>query len=367
MQPSPLSTSRGTSGSKLAATLIGAALSLTMPDVVHAQPNKATTADDVATTEARMRFEEGIKLADAGDHEAARLKFNQAWALLKSPAILYNLARAEQLSNHLVEALEHYRLFSKMSSDPKITDAQRQRVSENIAELSKKVGLIDVEAPPNARVSVDGKTVDSTHDPILVLPGKHTVEALVDGHVKSVTVDCQAGTVTKAKLMEPARAPAPALSPSARPVQAVQVGNTTPTEPPAEAPSNFWTTGRIVGTSVAAAGVVGLGLGVVFHLGASKSADDAETIRNTLPPPRGSACTLPANREPCAKLTTAVDDQHSKETLRTALFVGGGAFVLGGVVLFLVSPPKGEPTRGSVRVVPVATGRETGIGLVGRF
>src|SRR5262245_57794414 len=81
---------------------------------------------DPTFAEGRARFNEGIKLAEAGDHDAARIKFDQAWTVLKAPAVLFNLARSEQLSGRHLEALLHYRAFTKLS-DPKISDAMRQQ------------------------------------------------------------------------------------------------------------------------------------------------------------------------------------------------------------------------------------------------
>ena len=73
-------------------------------------------ADDTAVVEAQARFAEGLELADAGKHEPARLKFQQAWAVFKAPAVLYNLARSEQLTGHDLEALEHFKLFARVSA-----------------------------------------------------------------------------------------------------------------------------------------------------------------------------------------------------------------------------------------------------------
>src|SRR3954471_20606433 len=85
---------------------------------------RVARADDAAVVEAKARFEEGLALADAGKHEPARLKFQQAWTVFKAPAVLYNLARSEQLTGHDLEALEHFRQFAKVSAtDAKITDA----------------------------------------------------------------------------------------------------------------------------------------------------------------------------------------------------------------------------------------------------
>ena len=119
-------------------------------------------------------------------HEPARLKFQQAWAVFKAPAVLYNLARAEQLTGHDLEALEHFRLFLKVgATDVKITDAMRDKAKQNAAELARKVGQVDIEVPPTARVSVDGKPLDETpKEPVPVQPGRHTIEATFDGRVQ---------------------------------------------------------------------------------------------------------------------------------------------------------------------------------------
>jgi hypothetical protein len=335
----------------------------------HAQPAKpaaGTSAQDTATAEARARFDEGIKLAEAGDHESARLKFNQAWALMKIPAILYNLARSEQLSNHPVEALEHYRQFAKAPPDPKITDVQRQRAAENIVELSKKVGQIEVEAPTGARISVDGRAIEPGNtDPIPVAPGRHVVEAIADGKVKNVTVECSAGTITKAKLVD---APAPPPPTNARAIDHPPPVEKETTVPPKEEAPGFWTTGRAVGLGAFIGGLGALTAGGLLRMAASSTEEEANGIRNQLPEPRTSACQGGANSALCTELSGKVDDQNTKTNLSTGFLIGGGALVVGGAVLFLVSSPSGSSsTQGRTRIVPMANGRETGLALVGRF
>jgi hypothetical protein len=70
----------------------------------------------------------------------------------------------------------------------------------------------------------------------------------------------------------------------------------------------------------------------------------------------------------CDELRTAVSDQQLRSDLSTALFIGGGALAVGGVVLFLVSSTKsGTSTRGETRIVPIATGREGRRAVSGDF
>jgi hypothetical protein len=306
-------------------------------------------ADDAAVVEAKARFEEGLELADAGKAEPARLKFQQAWAVFKAPAVLYNLARAEQLTGHDLEALEHFRLFLKVgATDVKITDAMRDKAKQNAAELAKKVGQVDIEVPPTARVSVDGKPLDETpKEPVAVQPGRHTVEATFDGRVKSVTVECVAGNVVKAKID-------------------FDAGGGGGAEPPGEQERGFWTTGRVVGLSAAVVGLAALGTGVAFGLSASSKHDDADAKRATLPDPNSSCAVTPALPQ-CGELNTLESDYKSASTLSTVFLVSGGALVVGGAVLFLVSSPKrNEPTRG-MRFVPMASSKEAGISWMGTF
>ena len=159
-------------------------------------------ADDAAMAEAQARFNEGLHLADSAKFEEARLKFLQAFAVLKAPAVLFNLASTEQKTGHDVEAIEHYRAFLKSgANDTRITDAMRDKARQNIADLLKKVGQVEIDAPDGAKISVDGKPLEEPPKaPVPVTPGKHTIEAAFSGKIKSVTVDAPLGQVVKAKI-----------------------------------------------------------------------------------------------------------------------------------------------------------------------
>ena len=61
--------------------------------LVAASPS-ARAADDKATREAEARFAEGLSRVKRQDYEAARLSFEQAYAVLHRPLILWNLALA---------------------------------------------------------------------------------------------------------------------------------------------------------------------------------------------------------------------------------------------------------------------------------
>jgi hypothetical protein len=296
-------------------------------------------ADDAAVVEAKARFEEGLELADAGKAEPARLKFQQAWAVFKAPAVLYNLARAEQLTGHDLEALEHFKLFLKVgATDAKITDAMRDKAKQNAAELAKKLGQVDIEVPPTARVSVDGKPLEETpKEPVAVQPGRHTIEATFDGRVKSVTVECVAGNVVKAKIE-------------------FEAGGTA--EPPSEQRSSGWSTGRIVTVSALAVGAVAGGvLFFVFHGAAQSNVDDSKALLN------GGSCLGVSNAD-CTKAAGLKDDRDSNVTLSTVSLVAGGVFAAGAVAAAVLWP---KSSKESARLVPNVAPGVAGASFIGSF
>lgn len=298
-------------------------------------------ADDVAVAEAQQRFQEGLDLADAGKHEPARLKFQQAWAVFKSPAVLYNLARTEQLTGHELEALEHFRQFVKISqTDAKITDAMRDKARQNTEELARKLGQISVEAPATARVTVDGKPVESIADPVPVRPGNHNVEATFEGKSKTLTVDCKAGIVVKAKIE-------------------FEAGFT---EPPGEGHrgSPKWMVPTVIGLGVV--GLAGVGLGVGMGLSSQSAKDDSETLRDATP---GLCAPAPGgDARKCADYRSKRDDASSAATISYVGYIAGGVLLAGAAVtLIMWSTHKEKSAGGTVRPT-VGFGS---VGFEGRF
>jgi hypothetical protein len=301
------------------------------PSVAH--------ADDAAVVEAKARFEEGLELADNGKHEPARLKFQQAWAVFKAPAVLYNLARSEQLTGHDMEALEHFRVFVRISAtDVKITDAMRDKAKQNVEELEKRVGQIEIEVPSTARVTVDGKPLEETpREPVPVAPGRHTVEATFEGRLKSVAVDCAAGKVAKAKLE----------------FEAVST-----TSPPGEEPHAKWSTGKIVTVSALAAGAIAGGvLFAVFRGSAQSNVDESKSLLG------GGSCVGVTN-DACTKAASLKDDRDSNVTASTVSLVAGGVLAAGAVAAVLFWP---KSSKEQARITPIVAPGYGGASFVGRF
>jgi hypothetical protein len=298
-------------------------------------------ADDAAMAEAQARFKEGLELADTAKFEEARLKFLQAFAVLKAPAVLFNLASTEQKTGHDVDAIEHYRAFLKSSAnDTRIIDAMRDRAKQNIAELLKKVGQVDIDAPDGSKITVDGKPLEeSPKEPVPVTLGKHKIEAAFNGRLKSIQVDCPQGQIAKAK---------------------IEFDNVTDGSyaPPEGSSGGSWSTARIVTVSgLAAVAITGGVLSFVFHNNAQGNVDESKALL------QGRSCVGVTSAD-CTTARQLKDDRDSNVTLSTISLVGGAAFAAGAVAAAVFWPTSSER---AARVVPAAAPGYGGLSFVGRF
>lgn len=309
----------------------------------------ALAQQDAALTEAQARFKEGLELADSNDHEAARLKFQQAWSVYKSPAVLYNLARSEQLTGHDIEAFEHFREFLKSPPDPKVTEAHKKKAQENVGELTKKLAQVDVEAPPTARVTVDGKVAtDAVREPVPVAPGRHVIEATLEGRIKSITVECAAGNVTKAKIEFETT---PSGGGGAGP------GFTEP--PPAGGDDRSSSARYVVPAIIGVAGLASLGVGIGFGLASQSAKDEEDALR------KPGACTVTTSPD-CQALDEKRSDVTTKGTVSTIGYVGGGVLLAAAAITYIVWPSS-KKSGSRITFAPVASANGGMLHLGGSF
>src|SRR5580658_4364798 len=188
----------------------------------------ALAQTDQATKEAESRFKEGLAHHDAGDEEGARLSFLQAYSVLKRPNILYNLARAEQLTGHPVEAIQHYKIFVE---DSAVVGGDRDTAKKRIVELTPFVGRVTFDAPTGAELWLDGQMLPGKApltEAVDVAPGTHTAQGRLGDVTKTVSVTCAAGQTATAKidivLTGPPLVVVPMLAESPRPSEATRKG-----------------------------------------------------------------------------------------------------------------------------------------------
>ncbi len=290
------------------------------------------------------RFNEGLALTSNAKWEEARLKFLQSLSLFKGAPTLYNLATVEQKTGHDLEAIEHYRAFLQVAdTDARITDQQRARAKQTIAELLHKVGQIDIRAPAGTTIRVDGKLLQGPPmDPAIVSPGRHSVEGSRNGTVRSVVVEPEAGKIATATLDFPEASAAVSAT------------------PPVTSSGSSWSTARIV--TVGALAAVAITGGVLWRVFRSNAEDDVNESKSRL---QGRSC-LGVTGPNCTAARELMDDRDSNVTFSTVSLVGGAAFAGAAIATAtFLWPKRGE--RSSARVIPIGSPGATGIGFVGRF
>jgi hypothetical protein len=323
-----------------------------------AVPVAARGDEGGAEREAQVRFEEGIARVKAGNFEGARMSFAQAYAVVRKPTILWNLALAEEKSRHIVEALEHFKEFARGNED-------QGGVDKHIADLMAQTGHLDVAAPTAAQVTVDGSAVGSApmRESIDVLPGRHHVEARSSQSSRDADVDVGAAQVLRVDLMPPVEAPpAPPSPPAPSAGEASASAPATPPPPPPPPPpaaasdrvegGDFSAPRLIAVALVGTATVVSGALGAYFALQSQSDQATAAAFRNQHSVSFCSQITTGTSGT-CAAWNNAVQSQGRDAMLSDVFYVVGGVLAVGGVATWFLWPTAG-PTS-------------VGLGAAGRF
>jgi tetratricopeptide (TPR) repeat protein len=303
------------------------AFALTFAFAMTALPARA---EDATVALAKARFAEGLLLVDAGQHDAARLKFKEAYALSPSNSALYNLARAEQLSGHQVEAADHFQQFlTACAADAKVSDAIREKARTYAAELDRVVAHVEVDVDPGASVRIDGQMQERAWPARLNMdPGLHVFIASLDGQERAASIRGVAGESARVYL----RLPKTAL------------------KPPAEAPrETSWPTARIaVVASASALSVAGALLGVAFRQAAIDNVNDARDLL------QGQSC-VGVSSPSCVKADGFRRERDSNMEIASISVASAAVFAAGALVVAFVWP-SGTARSASVERMHNATG-----------
>jgi hypothetical protein len=196
---------------------------------------------------ARKLFADGVKLYQQGDYEGARRLFKQADTEHHAPAIVYNLALAEEKLRHPQAAVDAYEAYvaeaggqGELSSSAAVAIAQIKARSTKLRVDTK---------PPGARVFVDGALLaEPAPVTVLVSAGTHVVVAQGEGWrgEEDVSVegkgDSLAITLAQAATPEPAPKIDPSPPPAAQP-PADRPPETPPLAPKQEIDGLVWGAG----------------------------------------------------------------------------------------------------------------------------
>lgn len=335
------------------------ALFLFVPSVAMAQP-------DTARRDAEARFKEGLARVQSGDFEAARLAFVQAYAVLKSADVLWNLALSEMKSNHPLEALAHFKEYMR---DARTSEPDRAKARKYVDELHARVGRVTVDAPAGATIVVDGRTLPQVAplgEPVDVTPGEHFVEARIGERSRSMRLDAAAGVVVVAQFRADelsggagAAGAAGAGGASTAPVNGGSNGVVSPPpEEKADQTARYVVSGALVGVGLIAAGTA-----VAFAISSSSSKDEADRLLSGAAP---NVCARNATPD-CAALDDARRSEIDKANMALGLGIASAGLVAGGVATFFLWPKGGNTSAArGVRVSPLA-GNVTGASISTSF
>jgi tetratricopeptide (TPR) repeat protein len=294
-------------------------------------------ADSQAEREARLVFQEGNKLLEAGDYVGALDMYRSAYAKFPSPRILLNMGTALKALGRNAEAAEAY---EKYLASP---DADKKRIKEVqkiVADLNAGLGKLKIVVnEPGAKVLVNGEVVGESPQEITLRrePGSYTVVAQKEGFPAALaTVALKAGDERAVELRLDSSAPPP-------PPDVEDPDVTGPIERPAPTDTApRWYHDKL-GWGLTAVGVVAVGVGIGLTVSASGMYDDADAA---------------LDEQDAIALN---DDANGRATIGAVTLGVGAALVVGGVIRLVLHD---SPSGAAGTDVAVGPGW---IGVVGRF
>jgi hypothetical protein len=319
----------------------------------------AAAEDDDGEKQARVQFDQGIRMYEEGNFEGASIAFNRAFELRPSYKIRYNVGQVEAELKHYARALEAYTQYLAEGGD-EVDPARRDEVTRKIEELKSLVGTVTIEyGDDGVTVLIDEERRGTTplDAPLMLDMGSHEL-SLRQGieEIYRETFRVAGGQALTLSLEAPSEVPAAPLVPDEAPPKPAPESAESGT-PPApetardtsspEAPKKrrVWT---FVALGVgAAAGIAG---GAVGGVALSKESDLEAACPDKRCPEseRGEADTVRG-------MTIAAD----------VLFGVAAVGAVTALVLFFVEPGHGEHRSASAtpRIAPTPNG----IALQGRF
>jgi PEGA domain-containing protein len=308
---------------------------------------------------ARNKLVEGGELLKQGEYRAALVRFQEAYALVPSPKILYNFALAYTNLGRTTEAVEAFERFLDEATDA--NPETRANAERHRSELLPKIATVVIRCEADgAEISVDGRSYGTTprKNPIRLDPGPHSLiveKPPLPAFTRKLDVRAGERVVVEVKLEgtpSPTVAATPALAAST-PIAAV------PAAPPeAPSPPLGWKNKAAIGLGVAA--ILGLGFGAQQQLAASAKYGDFN--RDMVPSamnPSGKcdadARVLAHGGGDCSSLLSSGDSASLRAKIG---FIAGGALAASSIGLFLLArrDHSGGATTASAGCLPAGEG-----------
>lgn len=291
-----------------------------------------TSWADAREDEAQARFQAGLSFAAQGKWDYARLAFLQAYTVIPSVDILWNLAYVELKSGNALDALAHFKTYER---DPRAEPAKIAALPKLRERAYQQIGRVKVRAPVTALISIDGNQ-STWAEPIDVQPGEHKIAAKVGERAQEQSFSILAGQVIEVPFSFPDEPRAASMvRPSPTPSSTAPAA---PETPKTESKARYWVSG---GLGVAAIAAAGVGLGYFAMADSEKESID----RNRM---LGMSCE-PSNAD-------CVQSQRSHVDLSHGFLIGSAGLAAAAVVTFFVWPRSSSST--GLVVLPHAHGAD---------
>jgi hypothetical protein len=300
-------------------------------------------------SEAEALFKKAKKLHADKKYSEACPMFEKSDSLDSGIGAKLNVAKCYEDWGMLARAHRWYTDAHQMALDAQ--DKRAEKIKELLDAVDGDVPRLTVKLPEDidtakADLKLDGKSIDPGKE-LRVDPGPHEITWMVEGKKRSKTIPMERGGERELTLDARAVVTTPEGKTVIVPAKKIDKG-----EP--ESPGR---TRRIIGISVGAAGIVGLGIAGVLTLGAKSDYNDA----------LDKFCMGEKNMCNDDGLK-ATSDARSKANVATVITIVSLAAIGGGVVLYLTAP-KGSAKKESktVYVTPLVTHDTGGIVIGGGF
>lgn len=308
-------------------------------------------------------YKKGNDYYDKAKWADAETMYRAAFELRKSFEIAGNLGDVEMIQGKARDAAEHL-AFALTQFPPSGKPAQKEALQKRLREATIMIGTIHVKVnEPGAEVILDGKPLGKSpiESDVYVDRGDHVMEAKLEGY-EPVTekLTATAGSTHDVNLtLKRKEAPKSTLPPPG--AGGAGAG---------EAPSGSSKPNTVIVIGGAMVSVAALATGIGLSVAANGKADDAVAIRDQLRVRGAPLCNTSgldaATAMSCADLRSTLEDKDSFTNTAIAAFVIGGVAATATAV-YTFWPLRKTSKAAEVRPVPVMTGKEGGLWLMGRF
>ena len=318
---------------------------------------RAQSQEGNSSALAEQLFNQGRDLVKANQWTEACPKFE---ASLRYDPVLgtrLNLATCYEHIGKLASAWGLYRESVELAK--KAGDTKRAEYAQKqAASLEPRLPKLAISAPASPPAGFVVKRDETTVDAgalgvaLYVDPGTHHVSASAPGfETFTVAITLGEGKTETIAVPNLAARPAAPVAPSVeKPAQ--------PAEPAAPAATGSIPRSRkLLALGLGGAGVVAVGVSLVFGSQASSKKSDAEKLCGA-----DLACT---DMAAFTQAKQAVSDAKSKATVSTVLMGVGLAAIAGGVIVWVTAPRESE--RATAHLVPVVHDGGAGLALTGVF